>query len=263
MKHSEQVAKYVIETIYEGAHAEFRRQQSNGECDINLTYSDGATAAVEVTSSTIQELELMLRKIGDEGCMAATACRNSWMVDVLPSARIKFVIEKVDRYLAAIEAEGLNQFFAEHDKTSQSVSQILADLQINEGRILELPRPARIWVTCPSESGSMVDPRDLQHAVEVEANKKDNKRKLAASQSAERHLFVYVDQLNCGPWQAMINHCIPERPPALPVECTHVWAVAEVPDRIVVWLAHPPNGWKSLGPIASMKQSAPNAGTRS
>jgi hypothetical protein len=253
MNRSEQLAKHVIEMIHEGARAEFRGQQSHGEYDFDLTYGNGDVAAVEVTKSTIQELELMLRKIGREFVLAS-ACRNSWMVDALPSARIRLILKKVDHYLSAIEAEGMNEFFAPHDTMSESVSRILADLQINEGRILELPVPARIWVTCPSEKGSIVDANDLQRAIEAEATKGDNKRKLAKSQHPERHLFVYVDQLNCGPWQAMINRCIPEQPPMLPAEITHVWAAAEVYDRIIVWVAEPPNKWKSLGPIASMER---------
>jgi len=254
MNRSEQVAIYVIETIHKGAHAEYRSQQSAGEYDIDLKYGDGTSAAVEVTSSTIQELQQTLAEIGKQGCcVRATACRNTWLVHPLPKARIKLVLEKVDRYLSAIEGEGLNEFLAGHGQTSSSVSQIFHDLQIDEGRTLQLPPPACVWVQGPSGQGSFVKPGDLQRAIEAEANKPDNKRKLAASRCAQRHLFVYVEPWNVEPWSALINRCIPEQPPVLPIEVTHVWAAAEVPDGIVVWVAEPPNGWQDLGVISGLK----------
>jgi len=256
MNPSEQIAIHVIETAqkHRGARAKYRSQQSAGEYDIDVTYGDGTCAAVEVTSSTSQESLQMLAAIAARGnCVPATACRNSWLVDPLPKARIKLVLENVDRYLSAIEAEGLSEFFAGHGQPSSSVSQILEVLGIGEGSTLQLPPPARIWVVGPSENGSMVKASDLQSAVEVEANKPDNKRKLAASQYIERHLFVYVEPLNSGAWQALICRCIPESPPVLPVEVTHVWAAATAEDRIVVWAANPPNGWQDLEVIPSLK----------
>ena len=255
LKRSEQVAKYVIETIHEGARAEHLLQQSAGEYDIDLKYGDGTSAAVEVTSSTIEDLQQTLAEIGKQGCcVRATACRNSWLVHPLPKARIKLILEKVDRYLSAIEAEGRTEFFAGHGQASSSVSQILHDLQIDEALTLQLPPPACIWVQGPSGQGSMVRPGDLQRAIEVEANKTDNRRKLEASGRAQRHLFVYVEPLNFEPWSALINRCIPEQPPVLPIEVTHVWAAAEVPDDgIVVWVAQRPNGWQDLGVIPGLK----------
>jgi hypothetical protein len=260
MKRSELVAIHVIETvhIHKGARAEYRSQQSAGEYDIDLRYGDGTTAAVEVTSSTIQEAQHTLAVIGKRGCsVPAIACRNSWWVSVLPEARIKLVLEKVDRYLSAIEADGLDRFLAGPGRVSPSVSKILQVLQIAHGQTIQTSPPARIWVSPSGECrGSVVKASDLQRAVEAEANKLDNRRKLAASpasQHAERHLFVYGEPLNEGPWQALVTHCLPQRPPVLPADVTHVWAVAETPHGIIVWVAEPPNGWRDLGAIPTLK----------
>jgi hypothetical protein len=257
MNRSEQVAKYVIETIHKGARAEFRCQQSAGEYDFDLTYADGIRAAVEVTRSTPQYSLQTLTKLRDLECsVGATACQHSWLVHPLPTARIRLVLKNVDRYLSAIESEGINQFLAEpgRESPSPSVSNILRCLQIVEGSTLLLPPPARIWVAGPSPSakGSIVKAGDLQRAIEDEANKTDNKRKLAASQCRERHLFVYVDSLNTGPWQALIAGCIPEQPPALPAEVTHAWAATdEAPNGIIVWTAEPAKKWQDRGVISS------------
>jgi hypothetical protein len=253
MKHSERLAIYVIETINKGAEVEYQHSQSAGEYDVKLTYSDGSTVAVEVTNSTIQETQAMLAAIAERGCcVPARVCRNSWLVNALPGARIRLILESVDCYLSAIEAERIGEFVSGSDLVSPSVSKIGQDLGIAEGNVLEMPPPARIWVTGPSENGSIVTADDLQLAVEIEANKPDNKRKLAGSWCAERHLFVYVDLLNCGAWQAMLNDCIPEQPPKLPVEITHVWAAAESPDGIIVWASKSGKAWQNLGRIPSL-----------
>ncbi len=130
--------------------------------------------------------------------------------------------------MSAIESEGRTRFF--HREQSPAVSAILRDLQIYEGFALEdLSPPTRIFIEPSSERGSIVKSDDLQHAIEIEAHKADNKQKLGKSQCTERHLFVYVDQLRTGAWQAMIHRCIPEKPPTLPSEITHVWVAAEIP----------------------------------
>jgi hypothetical protein len=260
MDHSEQVAKHVIETILRGARAEFRSQQSAGEYDFVVICADGTKAAVEVTRSTPQESQQMLAVICKRGCRVdAVACRHSWLVHALPSARIALVRQNVDQYLSAIESEGLDEFVAEPGQGCPSVSNILQRLQIVQGSTLVLPPPARIWVAGPappSASGSMVKADDLQRAVVHEANKADNRRKLNASPFRERHLFVYVDSLNTKPWAALVAGCIPEEAPTLPPEVTHVWAATdEAPNGIVVWTAEPSKGWQDRGVIPSCGSS--------
>lgn len=251
MNPSERIAQYVIQTIKTGSRAEFRPEQSSGECDFYLTYAGGIRAALEVTVSTDRKSRLMLAKIAERGgCVRAINCRNSWLIYPRPSARFKLIFENADRYLSAIEAEGLNEVFAKPGQgNSAAVFQIMKDLEIVEGSVLQLRPPARIWVAGPVGNGSIVEAGDLQQAVEAEANKPDNKKKLAASSCTERHLFVYVESLNFEAWSALINRVIPEQPPALPAEITHVWAAANNTSGIVVWSAEPPSGWQDHGII--------------
>jgi hypothetical protein len=253
LKRSERIAVHVLESIHKGARADFVQDQSAGQYDIDLTYCNGDKAAVEVTSSTIEESHRTLANIAKRnGCLAASLCRNSWLVYPLPRARIKAVVENVDRYLSAIEAEGIDEFYGGSGRVASSVSRILQDLNIIEGSVLAAPPPARIWIGGPSDGrGSIVKAEDLQQAVDAEANK-HNKHKLAKSQRAQRHLFVYVDQINWEAWQAMFSRCIPEQSAILPAEITHVWAVAEVPDGIVVWFAESSKEWQDLGVIAGL-----------
>jgi hypothetical protein len=251
MDHPERVAKYVIETIHKGARAIFQTQQSTGKYDFDLTYAEGGKAAVEVTRSTLQQSQQTLAELKRRGCsVRAAACRQSWLVYPSPRARIQHVLKNVDRYLSAIEAEGLTKYHCELDRSSPAVSRILQDLQIVEGLTLTLPPPARIWLggPCDSMTGSLVKADDLQRALEAEAIKSDNRRKLGASGCQERHLFVYIDPLNTHPWQALITGCIPERAPVLPAEITYAWVAAELDvNGIFVWTTAPRQGWQNRG----------------
>lgn len=251
MNRTERLAKYVIETIHKGAIARFREVQSAGEYDFHLIYADGSTAALEVISSTIRDHMEMLARLNKHGASVPVVnCQNSWMVEVLPTAWIADVRDRVDQYLVSIEAEGLDHFFAKAGAvTSSAVARIFTDLQVIEGQIISATPPPRIWITdfVGTGRGHWVGAADLQSAVEAEADQTDNKRKLAASQLRERHLFVWIEPLNSEAWSTIINGCIPDEPPLLPPEITHVWAAAEAQGQIRVWLANPPAAWRDMG----------------
>jgi hypothetical protein len=253
LNHSEQLAKHVIEIVEKGTRAEFCLGQSDGEYDLNLTFADGTRAAVEVTKSTSQDGQEMLVALQKRGNFVnAVSCTHSWFVEALPTARIGLVLQNVDRYLRAIEAEGRDEFSAEPSGESAAVSNILKDLQIIEGSVLSMPSPARIWICgpMPSTTGSIVNPDHLQRAIEREAQKPDIRQKRWTSECKERHLFVHVDSLNDEAWSALVNGCMPPQTPSLPPELTHVWAATdEAPNGIVVWTSNPPEGWRDRGLI--------------
>jgi hypothetical protein len=91
----------------------------------------------------------------------------------------------------------------------------------------------------------------VQDAVLQEATKKDNRRKLIASGSPERHLFVYVDPNRYPAWVGLMDEQPPLAAPQLPEEVTHVWAVtsARTSRRFVVWRFIPTKGWRNEGSL--------------
>ncbi len=85
MDRAEQLAKYVFETIHAGARAQFREEQSKGEWDFDLDYSDGNKAVMEATTSTHEELERTLANLKRLGhYVDAPTCQTSWLVEALP-----------------------------------------------------------------------------------------------------------------------------------------------------------------------------------
>ncbi|MGA2185851.1 MAG: hypothetical protein ABSH47_22760 [Bryobacteraceae bacterium] len=260
MNPSERIAQHVFKTVHKGTDVRFRSQQSTGEAvyDFDVTYPDGTKAALEVTLSTDQEsINTLAHLRAQRSVVDAVTCQHSWVVNPHPDCRIDLIRKDVDRYLSVIEAEGVTEFTAEPGRMTPSVSRIFQDLRIVEGLRVPASPPARIWIGGPTSSveGSIVNPDDLQQAIEYEANKDDNRRKLKASHCKERHLFVCIDPLNTEAWQALITGGTPILPPMLPVEVTHVWAATdEHQDGILVWVAEPPKHWQNLGIVPKPPQ---------
>jgi len=255
MNHSERIAKAVIETILVGAQMQYRRDQSKGQHDFDLQYTTGIIAAVEVTASVDETMEQTIAAISNERrgdfFVSAERCQNDWLVHPLSGANINRIRNQVDKYLAAIEAEGRRQFFVYTDvDTSPGVARIWSDLQIESGKIVKWKDSPCIGIDYPAQGGP-VSVEDIQRAIEAEANKEDNRRKLAAAGTDERHLFVYVDSYSL-PWTALVNGNLPEQAPYLPDEITHVLAATQTrsPDEYVVWRAERAKRWQDLGRVS-------------
>jgi len=106
-----------------------------------------------------------------------------------------------------------------------------------------------IPITYPSDGGT-IGPPCLVEAINQEAAKTDNRKKLGKSAASERHLFVYVDALNFRPWASLLELDNTAEPPTLPDEISDVWAVANYrPGDYRVWRGDR-KGWRDLGPIA-------------
>jgi len=163
------------------------------------------------------------------------------------------VREKVDHYLATIEREGLGRFCAPiHASTSPGVRKIFDDLKVYYGYATAWNPPGRIYIDQPIHPVmSRIDVRHVLRAVENEASKLDNRRKLAAVDAPERHLFLYLHWRNYPAWVTLLGSHIPSDPPALPTEITDIWAAA--PDRtkdvFAVWRFTAGQGWRDCGKI--------------
>jgi hypothetical protein len=136
--------------------------------------------------------------------------------------------------------------------TFPSVRRIFDDLRIYSGYTTVWSPPGRIYIDQPIHVAmTRVDPLHVRRAIEDQAFKLDNKKKLAAVDAPERHLFVYLHWRNYPAWVALLGSNIPGDPPVLPDEITDVWAAA--PDRsrnvFVVWRFTAGQGWRDLGRI--------------
>lgn len=249
MNLSERVAKAVVEHIITGSSMCFRSDQSSGEYDFDLRYADDTVVPLEVTMSANQQMKWSAAKLGDERegghFVKAVACRNGWLVHPLPDANIDLIRKRADAYLAKVEAAGLTQFFAWTDASkSRPVDGIFRDLKIEAGRAFVWKDGPRIGIALPGQGGPVTS-EYLQRAVEAEASKADNRRKLGSTKHSEGHLFVYVDPLHYLPWVALVDEAPSAAPPRLPAEISHIWAVTltRSANEYIVWRATRGGRW--------------------
>jgi hypothetical protein len=104
-----------------------------------------------------------------------------------------------------------------------------------------------IRIALPSGGGAVGASVAIE-AGEKEAWKQDNRKKLGAARTSERHLVVYIDPMNGLPWVALTDFEPPSALPNLPEEITHIWLVghAEEKDKFVAWRANTNESWNSL-----------------
>ena len=246
---AEQIAKQVVESTIEGAQMWFRKDQSAGCHDFDLHLPSGELAAVEVTTSADERLlgtaAAILKPRKGDSFVPAKKSRMDWLVHPLPHARINKIRSMVDDYLSQVEAARLQHFFGPTDSSGHpAVDRIYRDLAIEGGTVLRWKKPGQICIALPG-GGGKVTSRHVLEAVETEAFKPDNKRKLANANSRERHLFVYVHPRNYLAWVSLVDKHPPPESPKLPKEITHVWVASETrdPGHFAVWRACGAVGW--------------------
>ncbi len=230
----------------------YRESQSAGEHDFDLVYPMGAAVPVEVTMSTDEIAEAteaaIMRSRKGGPFVQRTQCQHDWWVHPLRHAKINKIRTRVDAYLAAIEAEGRKDFNSFIDATeSPAIRAILQDLHIEGGNITKWKSPG-IGIATPG-GGGLVDPSLVNNAIEIEALKSDNKRKLGSAAGSEKHLFVYVTPSRHVVWVAVRDGMLPASGPRLPPEITHVWVATCAGDGVwhSVWRAQRGLPWTHMG----------------
>jgi len=243
-KHPENVAKRVLEMAVPGARMESRLEQPCGEYDFDLYYLNGEVAAVEVTSSrdpasTKTHKGIFEKNGGSE--IKAVLCKKNWCIT--PSAMPKNFRKDVDKYLAAVEAAEIDGFWepdCRKSNTPKEVSALYRDLNVFSARSTPTSGAAVIRIG-DVLGGVAVGQASPTRAAEREIG--PNKDKLGKATTKERHLVVYVDQLNGSPWIGMTSSEPPNEFPNLPTEITHLWLIAQIRDRYVVWLGTSTQPW--------------------
>jgi len=224
-------AKSIVEACVPGAVAAIHDTGGTSQYDLHITMPDGTEAAMEVTRaadpvhlSTSHEVT-NLAKGGQ--FIDATKCRKDWYVIPVAGARIKTIRSLVDEYLAAVEADGVERFFAYTDAPKyQSVKRILVDLGIEAGWVQRWKRSPQIGISVPG-IGPIVSNSDAGLVAALhEASKTDNRRKLQLAGSLQRHLFVEIDHSRLDAWLALNERTLAEDVVLLPEPITHLWIAA-------------------------------------
>ena len=241
---AEGVAKRVLEEIFTGANLEYQSVQSNGEYDFHLHYADGTVAAVEVTAaineSYMRTLARIYNKKNGGPIIQAKHCRKSWLI-IPATDEIMEIRRNCDRYLAKLEKEGIDSFFWVSARTP-STRQICRELRIAFGSVLNSDGQPMIEIGRPIGAGAV----GAIMTGEKMAWKKDNRTKLGAATTTERHLVVYTPAGSLA-WTALTSFEPPTTLPKIPEEVTNLWLIGRSgkPDEFVVWYASTNETWRS------------------
>lgn len=250
MNHAEAIAKRVIESILPGK-MEYQSEQSHGECDFELRYHSGTTAAVEVTAAVdetqVRTLAAIYNKKRGGSSIAATKCGKSWAIVPAKGANINKIRASADEYLFRLEQSGIEKFSWVRDWHRPFVQELCRDLAITSGSVITTETVPEIYIMSPIGGGA-VGPSVAIKAGEKEAWKQDNRKKLRAAKTPEHHLVVYIDAMNGLPWVALTDFEPPSALPNLPQEITRIWLVGhgKEANEFVVWRAGVKEPWSSL-----------------
>jgi hypothetical protein len=267
MDHAETIAKRVLEVILPGASLEYQPAQSHGEYDFELRYHNGTIAAVEVTSSVdqiqAQTIAAIRSKKKGGPVIQATKCKGSWMIFPAKDAKINEIRGRIDGYLSKLEQARIEKFSCIRGGL-QCVQDLCYDLKIVSGSVISTGASPKICIASPGGGGA-VGPSIAIEAGRKEAWKQDNREKLGAAKTDERHLVVYIDIINGLPWVALTDSEPTSTLPNLPEEITCIWLVshAEKANEFVVWHASIKEPWCSMRvvcprpPLAVRTRSSP------
>jgi hypothetical protein len=253
MDRAEIAAKSILEKLIPGARMHYRQSQSLGEHDFDLEYPSGIKVPLEVTISTDEKAEATraaIRNRRSDSFVPRVRSVNDWYVHPRRYANINKIRAHVDNYLAAIEAEGINEFDAYTDSEECSaVFKILQELGIERGSNIKWKSPG-IRIAIPADGG-LVDPDVVNEAVETEALKVDIKRKLSTAEALEKHLFVYIATTRHVVWVAVRDNIPPATGPELPFEITDAWVTTWAGEGAwhTVWHARRGFSWTDKGQV--------------
>jgi hypothetical protein len=249
MNYSEAISKRFIEAVLPGSRMDYNTAQAHGEHDFNLHFNDGTIAALEVTScvdgTAASTVAAIYNKKRGGSEIAATKCKKSWVVFVASGVSVNRVREHIDEYLSRLESAGVDRFYL-YDARHTCVQDLCRDLGVVSASVWNAGSPPIIKLTLTA-SGGAVGASTAVEVGEYEAQKADNRRKLAAAGTAERALVVYIDPASGLPWAALTDF----RPPAtsvnLPPEVTSLWLVGPTGKReneFVGWYGSANEPWK-------------------
>ncbi len=239
MNLSEKIVKRVLEAVLPGAVLTYQNSQSNGEYDFELRYSSGDIAAVEVTASLDEpsmRTDAAIRgKRAGGSAFNARECKKTWILFPLDGADIPKIRRQADSLIAGFERNGVDDIDCLRSYSDSTISNVCNELLITGARVVA-DAGAQI-IICHPVRGGAVGQDSAVRAAEEEASKPDNKRKLGAAGTTERHLAVYIDARAGVPWISLTEFQPPSVKPVLPPEITDLWLIGHThnTNEFIAW----------------------------
>jgi hypothetical protein len=237
-----------------GAGARWDRRDKEGARntrDFDLVFPDGRYEALEVWTFTDPVAEAGRAARVDNDVLPSKLLSRTWFVTAPVDAQVKGLLAAVEPALRALERRGRTEFerddywrlqleFGSDDELREAAA-TLAERRVHSARSYASADYEQPTIHLFAPTGGVLDPQDINRAVEDAAWKRDNLRKLAAAEgAAARHLFVPIRMRATLAFAAAV-HGPPPTAPNLPSETTRAWAFAIRPQ--VMWV-EPNSGWQ-------------------
>lgn len=247
--HAEAVAPCLIEAVLAGTRMKKIRPEPPRTHDFDLLDSNRhIIGAVEVTVSLDRTVKETIIRIRRGGPVKTKLCRKDWWIQAEPGADIREIRREADAYLADVEAKGIESFLGPVDWRKPTVERIFRDLRVYSGSVIPWKDPGYIWIDLPGGGGRVTANNVVEAALREVPN---NSKKLAAANTDQRHLVIYLDPTNYLPWKSLLNSDPPLGSPNLPAEITDIWVFTEgyAKHEYIVWQASALSQWCRIGPL--------------
>lgn len=217
-------SKHVLQRLLGGDVVDRDVDGAQNTRDFDLLIDNVVVHAVEVTSvqlSTARATRSGIERLREKD-LGLTA---TWSVYVHEEAPIRPIEKKAPRLLNLLYASGVTEFDALNPPTDRDLAYAvdeLASIHLPKGRA---SRAAPFRINAGGFGSGSVDPANVTHAIEAEAAKDDNRRKLASAPAgASRHLFVWLHDSHWYVSSLLRNPISTPPAPLLPPEIDIVWA---------------------------------------
>jgi hypothetical protein len=247
MRQAEKLAASVLRAWLPNTAVTPITQQSHGEHDLELAYSDGRRGIVEVAAvvdgQSLSTIAAILHGRGGD-VIPAVRSKGGWYINPTKKAPINRLRKEIDDCLAKLEAAGVSSFNAHMLDVPDEFIADLERLGVESGDDVDFVRHGTIHIGLPSDGG-LVGTAAVNEAVLEAAQRPDNLRKLSSGTAEERHIFVFVESSAGAPYAALF--LCRELPPAPcpPQPITHLWVAAYLStlNDVVVWHSARSTGW--------------------
>jgi hypothetical protein len=223
-----------------------------GEHDYDLVLEDSSVIALEVTQAIVGAEIAAWKGLNDPAWSNPQKVTCHWHVSVAKAPSIKGLKMHLEENLVVLECAGVFAINLRHwdgcssdhsEAVREAAKQIFA---LGIQRVTGWPGTDPL-ISFGSGTVGVTAPDLVNAALEVEANKQDNTRKLhtAAAAGSEGHLFVWIDSTKVQASAALSFGFLPEAPD-LPPGVTTAWVALakEAWDVRQLWRVTPPGPWE-------------------
>jgi hypothetical protein len=226
-----------------------------GMVDVRIDHANGRPAFVEVWTDVEEGYAQMSAEVSKGSQILAPGLTRFWFVTVSGAYDVERGREMLPRVLAALEATGDTfPVMADEWHLRQSGNRYVAELlELGASEVVSRPLSNNEQGAVHLTAEGMRGPADvgwepfLDWVQEKLASPGlgDVRSKLAKTGAEDRHLFVGITYTS--PWAVFFGlhserRDIPQAPPALPKEITHLWLMhAQSSGRCLAWF--PDRGW--------------------